>query len=338
MKRLLRPDGTLQRSLFTEELLQKTNQLHAAAKIAAETGCLKIESAHILLALLQIPNGFTQSFFVNAGCSTSDLDAGVRACLENFKTMNEPLPTEFVVENFDKSTGDALEDLERYLQHEPDVEINERLLLWATLKNLTKTVKENFVDYSLSEWIEKLRTVAPLLDPYKLEDYSSSGTKIISLMLTEAESLGFQEVDPRHLLIGLLEFEGGVGQLILYQQNIPPKKIQELLMINLRSRARQRSRLTFSPSSFAAPLAEILQNAAREAHDRGYPQIHDVHLLRSFLQKDTFARNFLTENGLNLSNALETSDQFRLDGQTESTTEAERKSWKKIKEELENAW
>jgi ATP-dependent Clp protease ATP-binding subunit ClpA len=337
MKRLVRPNGTLQHSLFSEKLLQKTNQLHAAAKAAAETGCSKIESGHILLALLQIPNGFTQSFFAGEGCSISDFDAGVRACLQRSATVNELFPVEFIVDNFDASTEDVLEDLEKYLQRASAAEISERILLWATLKNLTKTVKDNFLDYPLSEWIEKLFIEVPLLDPFKLENYSSSGSKVISLMLTEAEALGSREVDPRHLLIGFLEFEGGIGQLILYQQNISPKKIQELLMINLRSRARQRSRLIFNPNSFAAPLAAILQNAAREAHDRGYSQIHDVHLLMGFLQKETFARSFLTENGLDLSKSIETCNQFQLDGQAESTTESERKSWKKIQEELENA-
>ncbi len=343
-------DGRFNLALFEPQLLQQTNDLQTIAAAAARTHSQRIESTHFLLALNSIPNGFTQHFFREQSQSRiapAELEKGLLACAQS--DPDALSPSQLHRDTLDISG----QSLANYLELNQGVfaQINEAWLLLATLENLTTAVAETFavVQIRPSILIAELKRKLDLSKRYtppvffsdnrlQMDVLTASGQRVLELMKTEAESLGYGEMDPRHLLLGLLDFTGGAAQIGLLQQDVMPQKVQERVIVNLRGRAQQsRSQLDWRLQDIGSTLRSILEQAVVEATNDYAAQIAEVHLWRAFLSQETFALRLLLDSGVDLVLVQAAARQFRPEDEPASTEASKKKSWETIVADLRHA-
>jgi ATP-dependent Clp protease ATP-binding subunit ClpC len=130
-------------------------------------------------------------------------------------------------------------------------------------------------------------------------------------MRSEAEAMGYEVCDPRHLLLGLVLREGGATQYGLHHQGILPKKVQEAVTLSLLARAkRARSSIVLDPVHIQ-PIARQILEASAEVTSRAHlKQIAEPHLLRGFLAVDSLARRILEDEGVKLHPLLEIAENY----------------------------
>lgn len=349
MKTIFDSKGQLNLDIFESRLLNQTNNLTELLAAARRTQSSKIESTHFLIALTRISEGFTQKFFRQKGLAPSDLEAGLDGCAKREPGMSPPI--KLSQETLDESGRNVIAILDSYLQQKEIFQITEEYLLWATLENLTPAVAENLSSVQLSpqKLIAEIRAKLEDIQDYelpnpfdnqsvRLETFSPGARRVLELMKAETEALGYDQMDPRHLLLALLEYEGGATQIALYQQDVSPKKVQERLMINLRGRAKKiRSQLDLSREFFNSSVVKIIEQAAEETRSDLSGLIAEVHLLRAFLKFETFALRQLADAEVDLLLAKESAQQFKPEDEVAPTTVSEMKSWEAIKSDLEAA-
>ena len=339
MNEILKLSGDMNLASFDPLLLGQTEQLTAMLKAASDTHSSSVESTHIMIALSRIPNGFTQRFFAGKQMSPTELEKGLISSV--LAAPGAVPPRRLTASALHETAQAVFRELEIQLKTDPSIRFQERQLLVASLKHLTPSVAdvfEKFARLPVAELIKELDVAAKPLNPFQPNDYSWGGRRVIALMRAEAEGLGYAEIDPRHILIGLLEHEGGLTQMVILQQNLAPKKVQERVMLNLRSRAtRQRTQLDLNRDVITQPGVQILEAAFRHATADGCDWIYEVHLLRAFLEVPTFARRLLEDAELNLASAAESARQYRPEDEPKPTTPDEARSWEKIMTELKGA-
>jgi ATP-dependent Clp protease ATP-binding subunit ClpA len=341
--------GQLNLELFEPRLLQQTNNLRKVLTAVSRTQSARVESTHFLMALVRVPDGLTQELFRKRGITPRELEEGLAGCIIGDPDVAPP--ARLSPEILDESARKVVDSLNRYLESGKASLVNEGLLLLATLENLTPAVAGSLSYVQLTSRdliaevraaLEHLRTYKPpvLFDDHmlRLEAFSPGGRRVLELMKTEAEALGYPQMDPRHLLLALVEYEGGATHVMLYQQDTSPKRVQEKVIINLRGRSRKtRSQLGLDRESMTASVIRILERAREETGTDQSSQIAEVHLLRSFLQSDTFGLRQLADIGVDLVSARESARQFRPEDEPAPTVSSEAKSLKAIKSALEAA-
>lgn len=343
-------NGRFDLSLFEPQLLRQTNNLQTVVAAAARTHSPRIESTHFLLALNSIPNGFTRQFFRELGqgrITPSELEKGLLACAHS--DADGPTPAQLHRDTLDISGRGLVKFLE--LNQGIFTQVNEAWLLLAVLENLATAVAETFAIVQIipSTLVAELKQKLDLSKRYTppalfrdgkvdMDVLTSGGQRVLELMKTEAESLGYGEMDPRHLLLGLLEFAGGAAQIGLLQQDATPQKVQERVMVNLRSRAQQnRSQLDWQLQGISLTLRSVLKQAVVEAANDYAPQIAEVHLWRAFLNQETFALRLLLDSGVDLVLVQAAARQFRPEDEPVSTEATKKKSWETIVADLRHA-
>src|SRR5262249_17255899 len=110
-----------------------------------------------------------------------------------------------------------------------------------------------------------------------LQAFTPRGRKVLRLMQTEAQALGYDAVDLRHLLLALLAGEGGAMHFGLHQQGVTPRKVHEAVMLHLRARARkQPSSVSLARASMQPLLARLLEQARESALRDGAPAVGET--------------------------------------------------------------
>jgi ATP-dependent Clp protease ATP-binding subunit ClpA len=332
---------------FEKHLLQQTNNLREVLAAATRTQSSHLESTHFLMALIRIPGGLTQEFFSEEGIAPTQLEKGLIGCVEGNSSATPP--NRLTPEVLEDSAKKVINTLDGYLK--TGRLIDEGQLFLSTLKHLTPKVVDilDTIQLTPRNLITKLNKKLEDIDRYEVPDpfdnksirldvFSLGGQHVLSLMKSEAEALGYSQIDPRHLLLALVEYEGGATQVVLYQQDILPKKIQERVTINLRGHAsKNRSQLDLHKNFMNSSVIQILNQAAIETKADLSNQIAEVHILRAFLNSETFALRQLSDAGLGLSAAKEAAQQFKPTDEIAPTISSDMKSWEKIKADLETA-
>lgn len=349
MKTIFDKTGQLNLELFEPRLLQQTNNLGEVLAAASRTQSVRVESTHFLMALVRIPDGLTHEFFRQKGIAPQELEKGLSGCVVGDPGVAPP--KRLSPEVLDESARKMIDSLERYLESEKVSLVDQGQLLLATLENLTLAVVDSLSYVQLTpsgliaELKEKLDSIREYEAPVpfdnhsvRLDAFSLGGRRVLDLMKTEAEALGYSQMDPRHLLLALLEYEGGATHAMLYQQDVSPKKVQERVMINLRGRSQKtRSQLELGRKSMSSSVVQTLERAAEETGVDQSGQIAEVHLLRSFLKSDSFALRQLTDAGVDILLAGESARQFRPEDEPAPAVSSEAKSLEAIKADLEAA-
>ncbi|MBI3248813.1 MAG: AAA family ATPase [Deltaproteobacteria bacterium] len=308
---------------FDPALLRATNNLGEVLAAAARTQSARIESTHFLLALTKIKNGVTQKLFEQHGISSDQLESGLVECVA--RQPGALPPPQLTPGILDASAVQMVVEVESICPAKA-LRAGETHLLFAILKHLTAAVHKIFqeVGISVDEFIKQVQPPStsvsvfgpantPSTQPLavQLDAFSSSGRRVLELMKTETEALGYPEADPRHLLLALLEYEGGATHLALHQQASSPKKIHEAVMLSLRSRARKTpSQVPLDTAHLQPSVQNILTLSGEQAGRDHADKIAEVHLLRAFLSQDTFARRLLRDEKVNLDTMQATAAQF----------------------------
>ncbi len=323
MTRIFDPDGRLNKEAFDKSLMEQTHHLSEVLTAAAHTRSPQLETTHFLMALNRIPGGLSRTFFRERGFTSQNLEEGLAGC-----TVKEPgsrPPSRLTSDVLDRSAQKMVDTLDDFLEKGNISVINEGRLLLAIIENLTPAVEETLsavrLDYRelpnrLREELDagdRFREPRPfdggILNPGA---FTPGGQRVLYLMQTEAAALGFSRVDPRHLMLALLEFEGGAAQTAVYQQDLLPRKIQEKVVINLRGQARKKNHsLELVDKNISTTLKDIFNAAARETRAEYSEKIAEVHLLRAFLKNETFALMLLNDAGLDIGKAREAARLFK---------------------------
>ena len=313
-------DGRLNPDAFDADLMQATDGLNAVLAAASRSGSCLVESTHFLVALSEVPRGLTQRLFTQAQVPVQELVAGLLARADRGQCDEPPLA---ICPSSLSPTGRAtLDDAAGITAQWNAPVIGEGHLLIAGLRNLTPRVAEGFRDSGVdTEWVahaaesatKPFTAVAAFGDEGNgggrellVSSFAPGGWRIVELMLQEAEALGYERLDPRHLLLALLETDGGATRLVVHQQTMSPKTLEQLVMLSLRGRARgRRSSLSLDSSHIRPALQEILEDAGRWAGRDEAEQIEEVHLARAFFDADTAARQLLRDSELDTDRARE---------------------------------
>jgi ATP-dependent Clp protease ATP-binding subunit ClpC len=316
--------GKLNLQYFDAQLTRATNGLGEVLAAAARTQSARLESTHFLIALARIKNGVTQKLFDQEGIAPEQLESGLAEC-----AMQQPgaLPPALLTPTvLDDSATQMLQALERICQEAGTAHAGEVHLLCAALEHLTPAVLKALRDVDIDVQAihhrvqpapaSRLQVFGPVDAPVseqavQTNAFSVSGRRILDLLCGETEALGYPEADPRHLLLALLAFEGGATHLALHQQAISPKKIQEAVMLSLRSRARKtRSQIPLDRAHLQQAVQHTLERAAEQASRDHASTIAEVHILRAFLSLDTFASRLLRDERVNLDTMRTAAEQY----------------------------
>jgi ATP-dependent Clp protease ATP-binding subunit ClpA len=341
--------GQLDLTLFDPALLEQTHDLEDVIAWAVRTQSPHIESAHFLMMLVSIPGSLSQRFFSSKDIPPKEFVESLGDCVlhDPHASAPEQLNLRFLDDSaramFYAVTQDQDEEKRKPY-------IGEGQLLLTALENPTPRVRRiwSFIGVDPQPLIEALHalltngngplTVFDADGMVCLDSFSAGGRRVLDLMKTEAESLGYSQIDARHLLLALLEFEGGATQAAVYQQDQLPKKIQEKVMANLRGRAqKRRSQLTLHKEHLDYSVRQILEWSGQEADAEFAARIAEVHLFRAFLRIQTFAARQLRDAGVDLAAAAQSAQDFSLPDETAADPTAGMRAWENIRTELRQA-
>ena len=310
--------------LFDRNIRTHTNDLSDILFAAVETQSPKIESTHFLIALSAIPNGITQKQIDKFGLTVEHWKSGLSECV-NVETGGMPL-VDISKESMHQSSIDLIQDLESELSSSGKKQVSEAMFLLCTLKNATSEVKHLFQSAGLEldllcEEIEKSLQPTTNVKPFKDDNsgsinndvFTPSGKKILKLLKTETESLGYEMADPRHLLLALLNFNGGTCQYCLLSQKILIKNILEAVMLCLRNRmSHNRTSLLLDREHFQPILSRIFNKAGELAGQEHQVAISEKHLTQAFFAVDNSGMRVLLDENANASSLQQMADNYDL--------------------------
>jgi ATP-dependent Clp protease ATP-binding subunit ClpA len=248
-------NGQLNPAAFDTGLCFSTKNWNEVLTAATRTQSAKIESTHFLMTLAKVTGGVLAKGLAKHGMTPEQWENGLAS-----RATRSPncLPLVALAENaMDATSLSMLHQAEELCRRANRNQVSEPILLLAGLRNVTPAVREKFADVEidLDAWCMALEeTIFPRLPlqvfenaaPGKVraEAFSPGGKKVLRRLCDEAESMGYSKADARHLLLSLIAHEGGATQYGLHFQRISPTRLQEGVVLSLRSRAkRQRSSL-----------------------------------------------------------------------------------------------
>lgn len=314
-------EGALNPLAFDPALWQGTHQMSDVLLAAAHTQSARIESTHFLMVLPRIPRSATASTLQRLGVTPEQWESGLAACAVSDRAAMPP--GHLTADSLDASATAMLADAAERCRHSDGPQINEMGLLLGGLQNVTPAVEALFksAGIDLAGWrneIEsQLRPIQPIdvfesqpAGALRWEAFSARARRILTLVKSEAESLGYAVADSRHLLLALLaqgSGPGGATHYAIHQQNILPRRIQEAVMLSLRGRARaQRVQIPLDREHLQAALRRILVLAGELAARDRAQTVAEPHLLRAFLEVETAARRILEDERLSLDGMRDT--------------------------------
>jgi ATP-dependent Clp protease ATP-binding subunit ClpC len=317
-------NGKLNPEAFELDVRHATHDLSDALLAAVNTQSAAIESTHFLMVVAKVPGGVTRKKLMRFGLTPDVWERELGACAIKSKG-GAPL-AHLTESSLHDSARAMLKTAQELCAQYDFIRITETILLLAGLKHATEGALKLFKDIDLDSWIEELEQSLRKVEPVKvfkkgevdLDKFTPGAKKVLSLARGETESLGYEKADPRHLLLALLEREGGVTQYGLYHQGLAPKKIQEAAMLTLRARAkRTRSVAPLDKEHLQPMLSGILEEAGELAGRDHVQRVTEPHLLRAFLSIESSARRILEDEKVDLVRLREIAEGYDTSGDEE---------------------
>jgi ATP-dependent Clp protease ATP-binding subunit ClpC len=317
-------EDRLNLEIFTPELRRATDDWNKLLATAAKTQAAKIESTHILMALANCPNGVTVAGLSSRGLTLEQWQSGLAECVE--KSPASPPLLVLDSKALHESARLALESAATMSFDLKQPQVGEAVLLHCALRHVTNPVRELLTSAGLdmAGWMAEIekqwRPVAALnafetSPPFRIASHSFSkdGRAVLDLMRTDAESLGASVMEPHHLLLALLEYEGGAAHHGLFLVEHLPRKLHEVVMTNIRGRSScSCSTLPASRRNMHPLLARIIDGAGKIAAGRSRDKITEAAILESFLSVDSFALRILRNQGVNIEELRRIAGTFEL--------------------------
>src|SRR5512132_1139214 len=127
-----------------------------------------------------------------------------------------------------------------------------------------------------------------------MERFTQRARRVLSLAHQEAERSRSNNIGTEHLLLGLMEEEGGVAGRVLRELGMTSDRVREVIR-----------RVTTSSSSFdpnrvelAADTQQVLEHAVEEARRLGHHYIGTEHILLGLIRVDSTAMEVLRRLGI----------------------------------------
>lgn len=326
-------EGHLNFEIFTPELRRATDDWNRLLAISAKTQAATIESTHILMALANCPDGVTITGLSSRGLTLEQWQSGLAECVAKSST-NPPL---LVLDSkaLHESARLALESAATMSMELKQPQVDEAILLYCTLRHVTIPVQELLTSAGLDVvgWmaeIEKQWQAAVAINafepspPFRIapHSFSKDGRAVLDLMRGDVEALGASVMEPHHLLLALLEYDGGAAHHALFLLEHLPRKLHEAVMNNIRGRSiASRSTVPANRQNMAPLLARIIEGAGKIAAGRSHDKITEATILESFLSVDSFALRVLRYQGVNIDELRRIAGTFELPRQENKEAE-----------------
>ena len=127
--------------------------------------------------------------------------------------------------------------------------------------------------------------------------FTDMARKVLQLAIYKAEKLGYENVNSRHLLYGLVGVVDSISSLIL-TENISSMEIEENL---IKIPSKTYKKLTIN--DFTPLVKKILENAKKKANAYGFSLAGSEHILIEFLQEEkNFGALLLHEKKIQIEN------------------------------------
>jgi ATP-dependent Clp protease ATP-binding subunit ClpC len=292
------------------ELRRLTNNLGDLLVAAMDSSSPRVESTHVLMALGGIANGVTQRGFGRRGISAAEWRSGLASFAANVAAP--PPLAQLSVSSLDDTGAGTFRRAGELCDAARQSRVTEAMLLLAALENLTKKADEGLksVDVDVIPWMAELRReIAPPTVPRLFKEggslelglFSATGRKVLRLMKTEGEALGFQTLDLRHLLLAFLASESSALNAGLHSQGLSPRNLHAALMLRLRARGkRTRASSGLDRAHLDGLLGRVLEEALVLAAKEGHDRVAERHLARAFLGTSSAIQSFLSDEGANV--------------------------------------
>jgi len=133
-----------------------------------------------------------------------------------------------------------------------------------------------------------------------IERFTQRARRVLSLASQEAERARHNSIGTEHLLLGLIEEEGGVAGRVLRDLGLTPERVREVIE---RVTSRE-TRFTADKIELAADTQQVLEFAVDEARRMGHHYIGTEHILLGLVRVEGTAMEVLRRLGV-------TADQIR---------------------------
>ena len=128
-----------------------------------------------------------------------------------------------------------------------------------------------------------------------MERFTQKARRVLSLAHQEAERARNNHIGSEHLLLGLMDEEGGVAGRVLRELGMASDRVREVV-----NRVTSSS-VSFDPSrmELAAEVQQVLEHAVEEARRLGHHYIGTEHILLGLVRVDSTAMEVLRRLGVN---------------------------------------
>jgi ATP-dependent Clp protease ATP-binding subunit ClpC len=126
-----------------------------------------------------------------------------------------------------------------------------------------------------------------------MERFTQRARRVLSLAHQEAERSRKQKISTEHLLLALVEEEGGVAGRVLRELGLEPDRVREVV-----ERETGEGKYTGSKIELAAETQLVLEFAIEEARRLGHHNIGTEHILLGLVRSEGAAREILRKLGV----------------------------------------
>lgn len=126
-----------------------------------------------------------------------------------------------------------------------------------------------------------------------MERFTQRARRVLSLAHQEAERSRKQKISTEHLLLGLVDEEGGVAGRVLRELGLEPDRVREVV-----EREAGEGKYTGSKIELAAETQLVLEFAIDEARRLGHHNIGTEHILLGLVRSEGAAREILRKLGV----------------------------------------
>ena len=297
---------------------------------ATQTQSAAIESTHFLMALADVPGSAVNKALPRFGLTAESWKKGLSCWAEH---VDAAIPFVDITEvNLHPSALGMLRAGERYCSEYKLPRITDHLLLLCAIENLTDRVQLEFKEAGIdpAAWAQEIKKWVEPPPDFQVfqkeaaeglikESFSPSGRRVLSSMQGEAEALGYEIVDSRHLLLALLLVEDGTVAYGLRRQDVQTRKLEEIVTVSLRAKAKKsRSSIALDRAHLQLILQRIFSLAGEIAARDHMDHIDEPRILRAFLKVESTARQMLSDAGANLNGIEETAERREMTEEEDS--------------------
>lgn len=300
-------ENRLNTQAFDVKLRTGLRDFASVLMAAVETHAQSVESTHFLMAMGAIADGALSADLGDMGIGPEQWRSGLADCV--IKAEGGPPLSQLARESLHETAHDMLVEAKVRCDSDGAQRISEDILLYAALGHLTPKVRElcESANVDVEEWRAKVaQRLEPLeeidvfgegdSEPVNEDAFAPSGRKILALLRTETESFGYEMCDARHLLLALLENEGGAAHYGLYCLGHAPRKVQEAVTLSLRGRPSRKGGTAPLDMAHLQPIVRyILEAAAQTAARARRSAVSEPDLLCGLLEVENSGRRILEE-------------------------------------------